>query len=68
LNVEIQSTETYDTKIMVYDVLGKKVLDRASNLNKGLNTLQFDFSQLANGSLYNTVSDREWQSYIQLNL
>jgi hypothetical protein len=59
LNVEIQSTETYDTKVTVYDVVGKKVLDRVSNLNKGLNTLQFDFSQLANGSYILQFADRD---------
>ena len=57
LNVEIQSTDIYDTKIVAYDVIGKKVLDQSSSLNKGLNTLQLDFSKLANGSYILQFSD-----------
>jgi hypothetical protein len=58
LNVEIQSTEPFDTKIIVYDVLGKKLEDKASSLNKGINTIQFNFSQLANGSYVIQFSDK----------
>ena len=57
LNVEIQSTDIYDTKIVAYDAIGKKVLDQSSSLNKGLNTLQLDFSQFANGSYILQFSD-----------
>ena len=57
LNVEIQSTDIYDTKIVAYDAIGKKVLDQSSSLNKGLNTLQLDFSKLANGSYILQFSD-----------
>jgi hypothetical protein len=57
LNVEIQSTDIYDTKIVAYDAIGKKVLDQSSSLNKGLNTLQLDFSKFANGSYILQFSD-----------
>ncbi len=59
LNVEIQSTGVYDTKISVYDVLGKVVLDKVSSLSKGLNTLNFDFSNISNGTYIMQFSDSD---------
>lgn len=59
LNVEIQATEMYDTKVLVYDVVGKKVFDKASTLVKGFNALQFDFSQLSKGTYILQFSDKE---------
>jgi hypothetical protein len=59
LNVEIQSTGAYDAKVLVYDVIGKKVYEKPSALVKGLNTLQFDFSQLAKGTYVLQFSDKD---------
>lgn len=50
LNVEIQSTATYDTKVIAFDLIGKKVFEKSLAVNKGLNTLSFDFTNLPKGS------------------
>jgi len=57
LNVDIQSTSAYNTKINVFDMLGKVLYEKPATLAKGLNTLQFDFSQLAKGSYILQFSD-----------
>ncbi len=49
LNVEIQAVDTYDSKVFVYDVLGKKAFEKVETMSKGMNLLQFDFSTLAKG-------------------
>lgn len=59
LNVEIQSTANYDTKVMAFDVLGKKIFEKSSALNKGLNTLQLDFSSLAKGTYILQFADAD---------
>ena len=63
LNVEIQSTSSYDTKILVYDVIGKKVFDKENSLVKGLNILQFNFSQLAKGAYILQFADTGGKLY-----
>jgi hypothetical protein len=50
LNVEIQATADYNTRLSVYDVLGKVVFEDAKDILKGLNTLQFNFATLAKGT------------------
>jgi hypothetical protein len=50
LNIDIQSTGTYDTKITAYDVIGKKVYDKPAALAKGLNRIEIDFNILAKGT------------------
>lgn len=59
LNVEIQSTSLYDTRVIVYDVLGKNVFEKPASLVKGLNTLQFDFGQLSKGTYIIQFADGE---------
>ncbi|HNE51145.1 MAG TPA: T9SS type A sorting domain-containing protein, partial [Chitinophagales bacterium] len=59
LNVEIQSIALYDTKLTVHDVLGKKVFEKPITLSKGLNTMQFDFSQLAQGTYIIQFADAD---------
>ncbi|MDB5229164.1 MAG: hypothetical protein JWN78_3357, partial [Bacteroidota bacterium] len=50
LTVEIQSTASYDCKVMVYDIVGKKVFEKTSALDKGLNTIDLNFSAFAKGA------------------
>lgn len=50
LNVDLQSTSSYGTKLIVYDIIGKKTFEKSTAINKGLNTIQLDFSTLAKGT------------------
>ena len=50
LNVEIQSTAMFNTTIELYDVVGSKISDKLTPLNKGINTVLFDFSLLPHGA------------------
>jgi len=50
LNVEIQATSIYETKVAAYDVLGKKVFDKTVTVSKGLNKLQLDVAAFAKGT------------------
>ena len=50
LNVGIQSTAAFDTKVVVYDVIGTKMFEQSKGLIKGLNTIQFDFTSFAKGA------------------
>jgi hypothetical protein len=59
LNVEIQSTGLYDTKVSVFDVIGKKVFEKQTAVVKGLNTLQFDFSQFTKGTYVIQFADKD---------
>ena len=59
LFVEIQSTGVYDTKVIAYDIVGKKTFEKASGLIKGLNKLKFDFSLLANGAYILQFADSD---------
>jgi len=64
LNVEIQSTSVYDTKIIVYDIVGNKVFEQNADLVKGLNTIDFDFSSLAKGTYLLNFTDNTGKSHI----
>jgi hypothetical protein len=59
LNVEIQSTANYDTKIAVYDIVGKKVLDKQYTLVKGVNILKMDFANLSKGAYVIQFNDNK---------
>ncbi|MEZ5025049.1 MAG: T9SS type A sorting domain-containing protein [Chitinophagales bacterium] len=50
LNVEIQATHAFDTKLLAYDVLGKQIFEQDAALVKGVNTLKLDFTSLAKGT------------------
>ncbi|MBK8351663.1 MAG: T9SS type A sorting domain-containing protein [Saprospirales bacterium] len=50
LNVEIQSSTTSNTKIVVFDVVGKKIFEKETSLVKGINTLTFDVADYADGA------------------
>ncbi len=64
LNVELQSTQAYDTRIMVYDVLGKEIYNQASTLIKGINRFTFDFAHLPKGVYLIQFSDKEGKTHI----
>ena len=49
LNVLIQGASVYDSKIMVYDILGNKLYERNVTISRGLNTLKFDFRLFSKG-------------------
>ena len=50
LNVEIQSTANFDTKLAVYDIVGTKIYEKSVGLVKGLNTVDCNFSTMAQGA------------------
>lgn len=64
LNVDIQSTSIYDTKVIVYDVVGNNIFEQNTYLVKGLNTLQFDFPTLAKGTYILSFTDSIGKSHI----
>ncbi len=57
LNVEIQSTTNFETNVIAYDLVGKKIYDQKTSIEKGLNTLQIDFSNFASGVYVLQFSD-----------
>jgi hypothetical protein len=57
LNVEIQSTANFETNVIAYDLVGKKIYDQTTSIAKGLNTLQIDFSNFASGVYVLQFSD-----------
>jgi hypothetical protein len=57
LNVEIQSTANFETNVIAYDLVGKKIYDQTTSIAKGLNTLQVDFSNFASGVYVLQFSD-----------
>ncbi len=63
LNIEIQSTGAYDTRIIAYDVVGKKVFEKTSSLTRGLNTLQYDFTSLSKGTYILHFSDNSGKTH-----
>ncbi|MFN8259593.1 MAG: GEVED domain-containing protein [Chitinophagales bacterium] len=64
LNVEIQSTSAYNTKISVYDVLGAVVFEQNKSMLRGVNLLQFDFSSFAKGSYIINFADNNGKTHI----
>ncbi|HND83209.1 MAG TPA: T9SS type A sorting domain-containing protein, partial [Chitinophagales bacterium] len=64
LNVELQATTAYETKITTYDVVGKKVQEKNISLVKGLNSLLFDFSDLAKGTYLLQFTDSKGKTHI----
>jgi hypothetical protein len=64
LNIEIQATESYDTKVIVYDLLGKKLFEKQVSIDKGLNTFQFDFSQLSKSTYLIQFADKVGKLHI----
>ncbi len=63
LNVELQSTSNFETKLTVYDVVGKKAFERTTSVNKGLNTIQLDFSTLTKGAYVLQFADATGKIY-----
>ncbi len=63
LNVGIQSTAAYDTKVLVYDVIGTKMFEQNKDLIKGLNTVQFDFSSFAKGAYILHFTDNNGKTH-----
>jgi hypothetical protein len=59
LNVEIQSISMYDSKITVHNILGEVMFEYPITLTKGLNTMQFDFSLLAQGTYIIQFADAD---------
>ena len=57
LNVEIQSTANFETNVIAYDLVGRKIYDQSTSITKGLNTLQIDFSNFASGVYVLQFSD-----------
>lgn len=64
LNVEIQSTNNYQTNIITYDVIGQIVADKSINLSKGLNKVQFDYSMLAKGTYIIRFTDNKDKTHV----
>ena len=50
LNVYISSIAAYEGIFIVYDILGNRIEENKISLVKGLNTIMFDFANLAKGS------------------
>ncbi|MCC6582176.1 MAG: T9SS type A sorting domain-containing protein, partial [Chitinophagales bacterium] len=63
LNVGIQSTAAYDTKVLVYDIIGTKMFEQSKGLIKGLNTVQFDFSSFAKGAYILHFTDNNGKTH-----
>lgn len=63
LNVEINSTASYNTKVSVYDVLGSVVYKQSKSLIKGVNFVQFDFSSFAKGAYIINFTDNTGKSH-----
>jgi hypothetical protein len=63
LNVEIQSASLSKTKLIVFDVVGKKMLEKETELVKGLNTISFDFSAYAEGTYVLQFLDASGKSH-----
>lgn len=59
LNVNIQTTSSYNSYFTVIDILGKEVHAELKALNKGLNTLQFNFATLSKGTYIMRFADVE---------
>lgn len=57
--MEIQSIDTYNTTISVYDILGKVVLEKPLSLRKGLSMLQLDCTNFAKGTYLLRYADIE---------
>ncbi len=63
LNVELQATSSFETKLTVYDVVGKKAFEKTTLINKGLNTVGLDFSTLAKGAYVLQFADGTGKIY-----
>ena len=63
LNVELQATSNFETKLTVYDVIGKKAFEKTTSVNKGLNTIKLDFSTLAKGAYVLQFADATGKIY-----
>jgi hypothetical protein len=59
LNVDIQSVGLYDTKVSVYDVLGKTIFEKPVTIVRGMNKLQFNFNQFAKGTYILRFADAQ---------
>lgn len=63
LNIDIQSTGTYSTTILVYDVLGSIMSEQPALLRKGLNSLLLDFSNLSKGTYMIKYADSNGKTH-----
>ncbi len=59
LNVDVQSVSAYTAKISVFDLIGKKVLEKEAELVKGVSTITFDLSSHASGTYILQFADSE---------
>ncbi len=59
INVQIQSTATYNTRLIVYDVVGKEVYKMPIDLVKGYNMSQVDISLLNRGAYIVQFTDAD---------
>jgi hypothetical protein len=64
LNVDVISTSKYDTRVLVYDVIGQSVFEKSTALIKGLNKLQFNFSFLAKGTYILHFADDTGKTHV----
>lgn len=48
--IEINSEESFEGDIVIYDVSGKRIITKKMNVTKGISTSYFDCSELANGA------------------
>ncbi len=55
--VEIQAPRNTDLEFIVYDLIGNEIHQRNITVNSGINTIEFDGSQLSNGMYIYTIKD-----------
>lgn len=63
ITVELQTTDSYLSLITVVDILGKEVFADYRTLEKGLNSLQFNFNSLAKGTYIIRFNDNTGKMY-----
>lgn len=61
LNIQYQSSRENELKLGVFDVVGQQMLNKTEKLNKGMNIIQINATQFANGIYILNLIDDEHQ-------